>query len=50
MGELMKKLTVCVGVLCHSTVNNDELKYTKVLQEEFICIYELVRRNDTRWW
>ena len=40
----MKKLTACVGVFSHSAVN-DILK----LEEELHRMYELIRRNDTRW-
>ncbi|CAB1106613.1 unnamed protein product [Ectocarpus sp. CCAP 1310/34] len=50
MGTLMKKLAAMVGVFSHSAVNNDELKELQRLEEGFSRIYELLRRNDTRWW
>ena len=50
MGALMKKLAACVGVWSHSTVNNDKLKDIQMqLEEDFHEIYELLRRNDTRY-
>ncbi|CAB1118168.1 unnamed protein product [Ectocarpus sp. CCAP 1310/34] len=49
MGTLMKKLAAMVGVFNHSAVNNDELKELQRLEEGFSRIYELLRRNDTRW-
>eukprot|EP00904_Undaria_pinnatifida_P010346 jgi/Undpi1/6441/HiC_scaffold_20.g08922.m1 len=49
MEKLMKGLAALVGVFSHSTVNNNELKAIQKLQEEFHKIYELIRRNDTRW-
>ena len=48
MEKLMKRLAALVGVFSHSAVNNDELKDIQRLQEEFLQIYDLVRRNDTR--
>ena len=48
MGKLMKKLAACVGVSRHSTVNNDMLKELQKLEEDFHCIYELIKRNNTR--
>ena len=48
MGELMKKLVVCVGVFSHSAVNNDMLKELQKLEEDLHRIYELIRQNDTR--
>eukprot|EP00904_Undaria_pinnatifida_P000882 jgi/Undpi1/10795/HiC_scaffold_29.g13243.m1 len=49
MEKLMKRLAALVGVFSHSAVNNDELKAIQKLQEELHKIYELIRRNDTRW-
>lgn len=49
MGDLMKKLAACVGVFSHSAVNNDELKEIQKLQEDLRRVYELIRRNDTRY-
>jgi hypothetical protein len=48
MEKLMKRLAALVGVWSHSAVNNDELKAIQRIQEEFLKVYELVRRNDTR--
>ena len=48
MGELMKKLAACVGVLSHSAVNNDMLKKTQKRDENLHRIYDLIRRNDMR--
>jgi hypothetical protein len=48
MGKLMNRLAACVGVFSHSAVNNDHLKEIQGVQEEFVRIYELIRRNDTR--
>ena len=48
MGELMKKLAVCVGFLSHSAVN-DMLKELQKLEEDLHHrIDELIRRNNTR--
>ena len=50
MCVLMKKLAACVGVWSHSAVNNDKLKdIQRQLEEDFHEIYELLRRNDTRY-
>lgn len=49
MGELMKKLAALVGVFSHSAVNNDMLKEIQQLQTDLHRIYELIRRNDTRF-
>ena len=46
---LMKKLAACVGVFSHSAKNNNELKEIQELQEDFCHVYDLVRRNDTRY-
>ena len=50
MGALMKTLAACVGVWSHSAVNNDKLNdIQRQLEEDFHEIYELLRRNDTRY-
>ena len=49
MEKLMKTLAVCVGKFSHSVVNNSELKNVQELQKTFFKVYELIRRNDTRW-
>eukprot|EP00903_Cladosiphon_okamuranus_P011710 g11013.t1 len=49
MGDLMKKLAALVGVFSHSAVNNDMLKEIQRLEADLHRVYELIRRNDTRW-
>ncbi|CAM9975726.1 unnamed protein product, partial [Ascophyllum nodosum] len=49
MGVLMRKLAACVDKFSHSAVNNSELKALQELVPQFSKIYELIRRNDTRW-
>ena len=50
VGELMmQKLTARVGSISHSAVNNGMLKELQKLEEDFHRIYELIKRNDTRW-
>lgn len=49
MEVLMKKLAACVGVWSHSAVNNDELKEIQLLQEGLDHVYQVIRRNDTRY-
>ena len=46
---LMKKLAACVRVFTHAAVNNDKSKEIQELHEEVCHVYELVRRNDTRY-
>ena len=49
MEKLMKKLAACVGKFSHSAMNNSELKNVQELQKTFSKVYELIRRNGTRW-
>ena len=49
MEKLIKKLAACVGKFSHSAMNNSELKNVQELQKTFSKVYELIRRNDTRW-
>ena len=49
MGKLIKKLAACVGFISYSAVNNDLLKGLQELEEDLHRIYELNKRNDTRW-
>ena len=48
MGELMKKLSACVGFISHSAVNNDMLEELQKLEEDLHRICELIKRNHTR--
>ena len=47
--ETDKKLAASVGKFSHSAVNSSELKNVQELQKTFSKVYELIRRNDTRW-
>lgn len=49
MGDIMKRLAAVAGVFSPSAVNNDDLKEIQRLEESLQRVYELMRRNDTRY-
>ena len=48
IGELMEKLTACVGFFSHSAVNNDMLKEHQKLEENLHRIYRSSSGETTR--